>query len=137
MRVCNRKWIEVERANGQAGDAGPPLIDDASMDADVRHRFRQVTETYAARPHLSTADTRGNTCICPGRSEPNGTVRGGVSRLEQASSHSSINRRLHAIPACPGYLDDSLAGMRRRDLLIEQIGISMSHAVLEVRPLIR
>ncbi len=55
--------IEVERANGQAGDAGAPIIDDASMDADVGHRFRQVTETYAARANLSTVEARGNTCI--------------------------------------------------------------------------
>ena len=61
--VFAKKRIEVERANGQAGDAGPPLIDDTSMDADVGHRFRQTTETYAARTTLSTVKARGNTCI--------------------------------------------------------------------------
>lgn len=64
--VFAKKRIEVERTNGQAGDAGSPLIDDASVDADVGHRFRQVNETYAAHATLSTVETRENTCIHAG-----------------------------------------------------------------------
>ncbi|CAE6745831.1 hypothetical protein NSPZN2_20003 [Nitrospira defluvii] len=64
--VFAEKGIEVESANGQAGNAGPLLIDDAPVDADVGHRFRQVDETYAARATLSTTQTRVNTCIYAG-----------------------------------------------------------------------
>ena len=53
--VFAENGIEVERTNGQAGDARPPFIEDASVDADVGHRFRQVVEPYAAQSNVATS----------------------------------------------------------------------------------
>ena len=52
-----KKGSKSSASNGHA--AMPlPAIDDASVDADVGHRFRQVNETHAAYATLSTVETR-------------------------------------------------------------------------------